>query len=169
MIIIVFGLPGSGKSYFASRLAKMINGEYINSDTVRKKMFDKRTYSIKERSLVYDEMLRQVREEAKTHKYIILDATFYKDDLRKKFSKKAKDIDEIIFIEVRAEEEVARKRLEKARQESEADFEVYKKIKTEWEPLTDEHLILQSADDNIQEMLEKTFDYLHLNDKRTNR
>jgi predicted kinase len=169
MIIIVFGLPGSGKSYFASRLAKMINGEYINSDTVRKKMFDKRTYSIKERSLVYDEMLRQVREEAKTHKYIILDATFYKDDLRKKFSKEAKNIDEVIFIEVRAEENVVRKRLEKARKESEANFGVYKKIENEWEPLIDEHLILQSTDDNIHDMLEKTFDYLHLkNDKRAN-
>jgi predicted kinase len=70
---------------------------------------------------------------------------------------------------VRAEEYVVKKRLEKAREESEADFEVYKKIKTEWEPLTDEHLILQSTDDNIHDMLEKTFDYLHLNnDKRAN-
>jgi len=35
MIIIVFGLPGSGKSYFASKLAERINARYINSDVIR--------------------------------------------------------------------------------------------------------------------------------------
>jgi predicted kinase len=169
MIIIVFGLPGSGKSYFASHLAELINAAYINSDIVRKKMFDKRTYSIEERLLVYNEMLRQMREAAKKHTYVVLDATFYKDDIREKFVKEAKDIYDVIFIEVRAEEYVVKKRLEKARKESEADFEVYKKIKTEWEPLSEEHLILQSTDNNIQDMLEKTSAYFHLkNDKRTN-
>ena len=44
MIVIVFGLPGSGKSYFASHLASMINADYINSDKVRRTMFDTRTY-----------------------------------------------------------------------------------------------------------------------------
>jgi predicted kinase len=169
MIIIVFGLPGSGKSYFASRLAEKINAGYISSDIVRKKMFDKRRYSSEEKLLVYDEMLRQMREAAKKHTYVVLDATFYKDDIREKFVKEAKDIYDVIFIEVRAEEYVVKKRLEKARKESEADFEVYKKIKTEWEPLSEEHLILQSTDNNIQDMLEKTSAYFHLkNDKRTN-
>ena len=32
MIIIVLGLPGSGKTYFASRFAKLIHADYINSD-----------------------------------------------------------------------------------------------------------------------------------------
>jgi len=169
MIIIVFGLPGSGKSYFASHLAEMLNAKYISSDLVRKKMFTKRTYSIQERLSVYDEMLKQMREAVKKHTDVVLDATFYKYDIRDKFLREAKDIDGVIFIEVKAEEYLVRKRLGKAREESEADFEVYKKIKTEWEPFTDEHLILQSTDDNIHDMLDKTFDYLHINnDKRAN-
>jgi predicted kinase len=169
MIIIVFGLPGSGKSYFASHLAGMINATYISSDIVRKKMFDKRTYSLKERLSVYNEMLSQMKDAVKQNKNVVLDATFYKDNIRGRFLKEAKDITDVIFIEVKAEEYVVKKRLEKAREESEADFEVYKKIKTEWEPLTDGHLILQSTDVNIHDMLEKTFDYLHLNnDKRAN-
>lgn len=36
MIFIVFGLPGSGKSYFASHLAEMKNAQYINFDRLER-------------------------------------------------------------------------------------------------------------------------------------
>ena len=62
MIVIVFGLPGSGKSFFACRFAAMINADYINSDRVRKKLFVSRTYLIKEKLAVYNEMLAQMKE-----------------------------------------------------------------------------------------------------------
>jgi len=161
MIVVVFGLPGSGKSYFASRLARLLKAEYINSDIARKKMFYKRTYTIEEKMIVYNKMREQMLEAIKHNKDVVLDATFYRNDMRQKFLEGRKNIDSVIFIEVRAEEYVVGKRLEGKRKDSEADFEVYKKIKTEWEPLTDEHLILESTDYNIQDMLEKTFDYLH--------
>jgi len=170
MIIIVLGLPGSGKSYFASRLARRLNAEYINSDVTRRKMFDIRTYSIKERLRVYNEMLAQMQEAVKQNRDVVLDATFYKHDIRQKFVEGAKDFESIIFIEVRVEESVAKKRLEKERKISEADFEVYEKIKNEWEPLSEDHLILRSTDNNISEMLEKAMNYLHqINDERTNK
>lgn len=169
MIVIVFGLPGSGKSYFASHLASMIKAEYINSDNVRRTMFATRTYSKKEKQAVYDEMISQIGEAVRQHKDVVLDATFYKNDMRKRLLNKAENNDDIIFIEIRAEEHLIRERLKRPRKYSEADFKVYQKIKKQWEPLNETHLILQSTDDNIREMLEKTADYLHLNnDKRTN-
>ena len=169
MIVIVFGLPGSGKSYFASHLASMINADYINSDKVRRTMFDTRTYSIKEKLAVYYEMLTQMKEVVKQNKNLVLDATFYNNDIRKKFLDEAIGAGSIFFIEVKAEESVIRKRLQEKRVDSEADFEVYKKIKKQWEPLYEDHLILQSTNDNINEMLYKAADYLHLkDDKRAN-
>lgn len=169
MIVIVFGLPGSGKSYFASHLANMINADYINSDKVRRAMFDTRTYSIKEKLSVYNEMLAQMKELVKQNKNLVLDATFYNNNTRKKFLDEAKGAGSIFFIEVKAEESVIRKRLQEKRVDSEADFEVYKKVKKQWEPLHEEHLILQSTNDNINEMLYKAADYLHLkDDKRAN-
>lgn len=162
MIVIVFGLPGSGKSYFASRLAGMINAEYINSDKVRKTMFETSTYSKKEKLAVYDEMISQIAETVRKHKNVVLDATFYKNDVRKRFLNEAENIGGIIFIEIRAEEHLIRERLKKPRKYSEADFKVYEKIKKQWEPLKQTHLILQSTDDNIRDMLKKTADYLHL-------
>jgi predicted kinase len=129
MMIIVFGLPGSGKSYFASRLADKINADYINSDKLRRMMIDKRTYTANEKLAVYDEMLKQALEAGKKRTNIVLDATFYKNAIRKIFIGGVENGADIRFIEVRADESLIRERLKKPREYSEADFEVYKKIK----------------------------------------
>ena len=57
MVIIVCGLPGSGKSYFAERLAKKIDADYVNSDRLRKELFPSRTYSDREKATVYWRMV----------------------------------------------------------------------------------------------------------------
>ncbi|MEP7110055.1 MAG: hypothetical protein ABI760_18820 [Ferruginibacter sp.] len=58
---------------------------------------------------------------------MVLDATFYKNDIRKKFLDQAEGRVGLIFIEIRANEPVVRERLRKTRPDSEADFEVNKK------------------------------------------
>lgn len=59
MVVIVIGLPGSGKSFFASQLAQLINADYINSDQVRKTMMPPGHYSQQEKHSVYSQMLTQ--------------------------------------------------------------------------------------------------------------
>ncbi len=162
MIVIVFGLPGSGKSYFASRLAGMLNAQYINSDRIRKEMLKERTYTIKEKLSVYNEMLSRFIEVDRQNKNVVLDATFYKNEIRRNFVNKAGGNKSIRFIEVIADESLIRERLKKAREDSEADFEIYKNIKEEWDPMDEPHLVLKSTNENIDEMLYKTTDYLNL-------
>ena len=162
MIVIVFGLPGSGKSYFACRLANLISAEYINSDIVRRMFPEKKTYSLNEKISVYNEMLKRTKEMLKENRSLVLDATFYKGDIRRKFINEANPNEKISFIEVRANESVISERLKKTRTDSDADFDVYKKIKNEWEPFNQNHLILQSTDNNIEEMLHKAAGYLNL-------
>lgn len=170
MVVIVFGLPGSGKSFFASRLAGMINGYYIKSDRVRKEILNKRNYSVEEKLSVYNAMLSQLIKAAKQNKNIVVDATFYKNEIRINFISKVPENELIVFIEVIADESLIMERLKKPREDSEADFEVYKKIKEEWEPMDEPHLVLKSTDENINEMLLKTTDYLQLkNDTRANK
>jgi len=159
------GLPGSGKSYFASRFAKLIHADYVNSDHIRKSMFPARTFTEREKALVYDEILELMRQAISQDKDLVLDATFYKKDIRKKFINEAGG--EIVFIEVAAEEAVIRERLKQKRADSEADFEVYKFVKNLWEPLFGHRLILISSNDNIEDMLREAVAYLKLrNDKR---
>lgn len=169
MIVIVFGLPGSGKSYFASRLAKTINAEYVNSDRLRKEMFKERVYSEQEKKMVYKKMLEQMEDAVEQNNNLVLDATFHRKDVRKMFVDEMKDKGGVVFIEIEADENIIRERVEKERAYSEADFEVYKLISQHHEPLDEPHLVLKSTNDNINEMLDRATKYLKdKNDNRTN-
>lgn len=169
MIVLVFGLPGSGKSYFASRLAKMIHADYINSDKARKEMFEKRVYSEKEKKAVYNAMLQQLKEAIGQNRNVVLDATFHKKETRRIFVEAAPGKKKISFIEVQADENIIKERLKKPRQYSEADLEVYNLIKHQNEPLNEPHLILMSTNENIDEMLQEASEYLKIkNDNNTN-
>jgi predicted kinase len=160
MVVIVFGLPGSGKSFFAQRLAEKIHSEYISSDKLRMEMYDTRTYSEEEKRSVYNTMLLRTNEALSKNHHVVLDATFHSDDLRRTFAEQL-DVP-IVFIEIRADESVVRERLKRPRTFSEADFEVYRDIKGRWDELTDEHLVLESTNNNVEEMLDKAFTHIRL-------
>jgi len=159
MIVIVFGLPGSGKSFFASRLAKMINADYINSDKIRKEMFASRTYSEQEKAAIYNAMLEKTKVLANQKKNLVLDATFHKNETRYSFQHEMEGIDNIYFIEVWAAEDITRERLKEHRLYSEADYEVYQSIRQHWEALKEPHLSLESTNENIAIMLQKAAAY----------
>lgn len=160
MVVIVFGLPGSGKSYFASRLAGMMQACYLSTDGLRKKMLEERTYSEEEKFSVYREMLLRAEEATKQNRTIILDGTFYRKEIRQLFIEAFKNAPGIALIEVQASEADIKKRVQQPRPESDADFEVYKKVKAQWEPSAEPHLTLLSADGNIYDMLNKAAAYL---------
>jgi predicted kinase len=170
MVVIVFGLPGSGKSYFAERLAKKLNADYVNSDRLRKEMIPVRSYSVEEKAAVYNAMLEKMKGAVKQKRSIVLDATFHRIKTRRLFTQEVKEKDGISFIEITADENLTRQRLKRERAYSEADFEVYKLIRGQWEPLHEPHLILESTDENIDSMLQKAAAYLEIkDDTRTNK
>lgn len=155
MIIIVFGLPGSGKSFFASKLANKIKAKYLNSDTIRRQLFAVREYNSEEKMLVYNEMIKELKKLMKQDKSVVLDATFFKESIRNKFIKIVSDFGQnIIFIEVHADQKIIKERLSKRRENSEADYSIYLKIKKIFEPMDGEHLILESTQNNIDSMLD---------------
>jgi predicted kinase len=160
MIVFVFGLPGTGKSFFASRLAKMINASYLNSDKLRKELFAQRTYSYNEKKVVYDTMLDKTKEAIATGQNLVLDATFHKKETRDTFIKQLSDQGEVFYIRLHSGERTIKERLKKSRPYSEADFEVYKLIQQQWEPFNEPHLVLESTNNNIEEMLLKAAQYL---------
>lgn len=161
MIVIVFGLPGSGKSYFASRLAHRLGALYINSDEVRLNMLRERTYSPEEKMLVYDAMLNNMTEAISSKKNIVLDATFYKESIRNKFNSAALGYGQrVIYIEITAPEDIIKKRVSQPRKDSEADYQVYLHLKKISEPLLADHLVLHSSDNNIVQMLDEASGYI---------
>ncbi len=161
MVIIVFGLPGSGKSYFASRLAMHLEAEYVNSDELRMHMLEERNYSEAEKRLVYDAMLSRMSDALSDKKPIVLDATFYKESIRRRFEQRAVEHQQsIIYIEVTAPEDIIKDRLLSPRAFSEADYDVYLILKKSAEPLTRDHLVLVSTNNNIVSMVHEALHYI---------
>lgn len=164
MIVIVFGLPGSGKTYFAERVAHMLHAAYISSDEIRRELFKQSSsYAENEKALVYEEMMKRMLKTA-TYKEVVLDATFSDIEIRQKFIDEAKKISRVCIIEIYADEDLIKQRLLLPRKNSDANFEVYKKIKSNWRLPKNEHLILRSTNSNITEMLDKASDYFFQNE-----
>lgn len=169
MIVIITGLPGSGKSYFASRIAQMLSAAYINSDKVRKELLALPSYSCEEKILVYDEMLKQAIQASEHGKEVVIDATFCTNALRNKFTNQLQKIACVFFIEMIANEDLIKERLMQRGNDSDADLNAYKSVKKLWEPVSGNHLVLQSTNDNINDLLEETADYLFIEmTKRSN-
>jgi predicted kinase len=161
MMIIVSGLPGSGKSYFASRLSEELSATYISSDLTRKEIDAQGQYAFEDKLNVYEEMAYGAGQQLRNGKRVVIDATFYRKEMRELFYTLAKLLDiKIVFIEIVADEEIIAERLSKPRLTSEADYSVYKFVKSQYEALDREHLVIESTNDNIEGMLMKAVDYI---------
>lgn len=159
---MVMGLPGSGKSYFAKGLAKEIEAVYLGSDKVRKEIGLMGSYQMDNKLSVYEEILNRAKEINKSGRNLILDGTFYLQKVRDPFIFLAKSIAwKLSIIHIKADEALISKRLSKPREDSEADLEVYQKVKSEFEPIKEDHLLIQSSDGSLKESLEKAVKYIY--------
>ena len=86
MMIIVSGLPGSGKTHLASRLASKLGAEYISSDLTRKEIESRGEYAFEDNLTVYEEMARRAGDELRHGNTVVIDATFYLREMRSLFS-----------------------------------------------------------------------------------
>jgi predicted kinase len=161
-IVLVGGLPGSGKTYFSKRLAERINANYLSSDSMRKSLRARGKYDIKDKLLIYLELVKVAESKVlNEHLPVIVDATFSHRAMRQPFMQLAsKKSLPLKFIWVFADEQLIRKRTGKDREESEADYNVYLKIRDELEPLDIPHLAVESTDENIEAMLRKGVTYI---------
>ncbi len=162
MIIMVFGLPGSGKSYFARHLKQKTGAAYFNTDMIREELDLKGIYNERSKQLVYDRLVENVTEELDKDLDVIVDGTFHKQKRRDILTGVARKKNKRInLIEIRASEETIIKRLKSTRKYSEADYEVYIKIKKEFEPEYRNHLVLWSDAENTSEMITKAKHYIY--------
>lgn len=161
MLIIVMGLPGSGKSYFAKRLAKEIGADYVGSDELRRKMGLLGKYKMENRISVYNEMIKTAKEYLSKGDSVVLDGTFYLQFMRDMAISMAQSLSSKVFIiMVAADDALIGKRLSMPREDSEADLAVHYQIKGEFDPLLEPHLLIHSTNHNLEENLEKAMDFL---------
>jgi predicted kinase len=161
VVVIVFGLPGSGKSYFSARLSDRLKAQYVSSDRTRIEMNLTQKYTFDDKLLVYKEMTKVAGLAIERGKDVVVDGTFYHHSMRDLFIRLARLYRvPLHFIEIIADEKIVMERLRMQRGESEADYSVYRHIKKQFDPLNSSHLRLYSDRGNINEMLSIALAYL---------
>jgi predicted kinase len=162
MVIVVFGLPGTGKTFFSEKLAEKTGAVHLNTDIIRIKMGKKGVYDEQTKNLIYANMLEQAADYLGNGRDVILDGTFLRQEQRKQVHEIAKaKRQQIFFIEILADEKVVEERLKEKRKFSEADLEIYRKLKKEHEPFTGNRLMIWTDREDLEIMLMKAEKYIY--------
>ncbi|MBN2542852.1 AAA family ATPase [bacterium] len=147
MLIIVCGLQGTGKSSIAKEVTFRINAVLLRTDVLRFQLYEQPTYTEDEKQRVYDEMFMYAEDLLKEGKNVVLDATFMKEANRRKAKDVAQNAEvDLKIVEVVSNDEIIRQRLQAREQdESEAEYHHYLRYKEIYEPIKEEHIIIDNS------------------------
>jgi len=135
---------------------------YLSSDTIRIELNLRGRYAPEDRQRVYAAMEKRTDRILALGNSVLVDATFQQRTHRLSFAKIAKRHRQpFACIQVTADEALVKQRLSKSREESEADFAVYEKLKADFDPIDQSHLDICSEDGKIEAMIERAQAYLN--------
>jgi predicted kinase len=110
-LIIVIGLPGSGKSFFAQQFAKSFGAALVSEDKIRYLLFAHHTYNESENSIIRQVANMMIKELLKTKKTFILDGGYNDGQLRSSLVNIAKKAAyQILTIVVQTDTKTAERR-----------------------------------------------------------
>jgi predicted kinase len=153
-LIVVSGLPGTGKSFFCHKLAERLSFLILASDTLRKILFPSPQYKESENKRLFSACYVLIEELLRKGIPVIFDATNLLEQHREYLYRAAeRGGGKLILVWVEAPPEVVRQRLlarEKsaiAQHDSEAGWEVYSKMKPRRERISRNHLVVDTSQD----------------------
>jgi predicted kinase len=149
-LVLLAGLPASGKSFLAARLARPLRAALLHSDVRRKRLAGLATtdsaragwgeglYSVEQRQGTYRSLLEDAVHALRSGRSVVVDASFSRRAFRRPFVDAAVRLGvPYCFVHVSAPEEVVRARLAARGPESgsDADFGIYLRERAAFEPL----------------------------------
>jgi predicted kinase len=159
MIIVVFGLPATGKTLFATRLAEEISAIYLNTETIKENLNLPGKNDSDTINLVYDQLVFELATQVQYNHNVVLDGVFPQEAIRKRFVEKARKHEkDIWFIEIKADDQTVKDRL--IHNASEVGYDLYLQLRLSFENLGQPHLILWSDRHDQDEMIQLAKDHI---------
>lgn len=177
-LFVVMGLTGTGKTQLATSLARLWELTHISTDRVRKALagvpatehryadYDSDIYSPGFTRETYREMHREAEGLLAQRKSVVLDGTYKDASFREEaFSVARRSGASVVPVLCVLPQRVARERLEGRMREpgavSDGRWEVYLRQREEFEPLKEEHLVVDTsgtADESLFRALKKIYE-----------
>ncbi len=150
MLIILTGLPGTGKSTVAGALARELGAAVLSTDKIRAEKRGTPGFSRAEKGGVYERLFTRAERGLRDGRSLILDGTFYLRRLREAGAAVGRRAGVPVFIvEVVSSVAVVRRRMERrmrqARGPRPAGFEVHRFIRRSYEPVRSRHFTLDTT------------------------
>ncbi|NPV14449.1 AAA family ATPase [candidate division WOR-3 bacterium] len=152
-LMVVFGLPGVGKSYLAKRFAMRRLAIHLLSDSIRKQLlgipidesrfegYGKGIYTADVSKRTYEELLKRAEIFLRGKQSVILDATFLSPETRNRCRELAQRLGvKVLFVWANCPEKTVERRLQRRAKEggfSDANLEVYQAMKARFQPPED--------------------------------
>jgi predicted kinase len=162
LIILICGLPGTGKTFLSNKLAQYINSTVLSTDKIRKELIQKPTYTPWERALIYDVLFLLTKYLHFSGINCILDGTFNMEKSRCEI----KDLlnlknDQFYIIECYCPEDLIISRLLLRKDDySDANIAIYLKMKRIYEPVRQKHISINTSR-SINKNIERILGYVY--------
>jgi predicted kinase len=154
VIVVVSGLPGTGKSYFCRKLTERLDMVILESDSLRKQLFSSPTYDKEESTQLFKACHGLVEELLRKGISVALDATNLEEHNRERLYHIAGQSGaKLIIVRMEAPPEIVRQRLERRvmrgdlSNHSDADWNVYSKMKSTVDKIGRNHFAVDSSKD----------------------
>ena len=161
VLVAVSGLPGTGKSFFSQRLVERLPLAVLESDALRKALVPSPLHTAEESARLFQAIHELIDLLLEYCVPVLLDATNLLESHREHLYHIAEQRSaKVILVRVEAPPGMVRQRLEERtggsqRQDhSDADWEVYQRLRPSQEPIRRNHLVVDTSQD-IQPAVER--------------
>ncbi len=150
-LIAISGLPGTGKSYVATRLAERTNSVVLESDALRKDLFSAPSYSAEESTRLFRAINQLAEELLQRGVRVVIDSTNLTEHDREYLYHIAEHARvKLVLVKVTAPAELVRRRLARRPNEptrSDADWAVYERMASAVEEIQRNHYTVDTSQD----------------------